>query len=433
LKKGKHSFLFFSILFSFSFLSASTNKELIKKYYNEAVEKSMERDLTGTVEVLERALKIDGDNQEIKEFLSETLTSIGMSIVFKGDSIAAKPYFDRAAKLSPDKEQIKEMAEKVRILSAGPSDISRLDLAPELAEGKPVFSKEEGEILTSLLSTFLAFQRKQLITTDRFISSQEFWQDMVIQADKERKKVLKDFMTERHAFFRKLDDVRDDSRRDKTMIGLTAVTGIVAIVAVIGLILIFMYKILKPVIGPRNKILEYQERILARLEGSGPVLKEAPVKGLLPGELPSKESYKEIEIIEAEMSDRNEQDAEIATELLKPFLNDDDTQVKTKAIRAIHKYNSEIAIEVLEKMSEENNAEIRYTAAQILSEICSPAASEILLRLLGDSEINVKREVVRGLQKILEVSDKEEFPPAMVEKIKNSLDVLRLSEGWVVE
>jgi Flp pilus assembly protein TadD len=82
--------------------------------YNQAVKKGEAGDFEAEIRLLEKALKLDPPNKEIKSGLAMAYNDYGVSLGKKGDEKKEIDYLTKASKLDPENKAIQENLERAK-------------------------------------------------------------------------------------------------------------------------------------------------------------------------------------------------------------------------------------------------------------------------------------------------------------------------------
>lgn len=125
-----------------------------------------------------------------------------------------------------------------------------------------------------------------------------------------------------------------------------------------------------------------------------------------------------IGIIENELGEENQTERIVAMRLLEPFLNDKNKKVQMRAAKSLSKYAPEKSANFLRDAIKRKAREISPELIRTFTEDLPPIGSaEILISFLNHPDLQVKREVLRGLEHLVQTKS-EKLPPAVIANIQ---------------
>jgi len=409
--KSRIVFLTLFTFFTVFTVSCYAENEKAESYFTDGVQKYIKGDIDGAIFDIENSLKLDKENKKYSSFLVKMLVEKGSEYYLQKKLKEALPYFEKAKKISPDNEKVKEMY-----------DVIYKELFPT-SETQNVQKVESSEEMRKL---FIEFQKQQqnLISTVLGPTEQTL-KEIISKVGDERREFL-------NILSKRDESVKQAFKENRDIINRNFVIAIlVFIIGIIIVVIVFSYVSSRLSARREAILLQHQERIISNLlqqnVGSVQLIDEttSPLK-LIEGSHP-KDRVKGVEIIEAELVE--ETDTEIAQRLLIPFLEDKDSKVRATAAKALYKYNSNKALQILKDMSKSKDRVTRLNAAWSLGEISSDLSAEILLDLINDTDYHVKRVVLKFLQRILKTN--KSISPVLSEKISKVITDARIKEGWI--
>jgi len=335
-------------------------------------------------------------SEETKELLITALVELGTDLIFKEQYSAAAITFGRAKELNPSDKTIIELFDTARDLNS---------LAPQEAEEQeqPPPSQPPPDIL---------FNQKKLIQKMEMLINA--FEKNAKKPDKLAGKTLE-----------KIDDLLEASKKtgktleksfsssEKTL-KQTLFAYAAFFMAAIVLILLGVYLIMRRAAVKRQALLaKFMEE------------KKKTEVPLIEGHAGKK--FQGIDIIEAELSVDNQMEVSVARNLLKPFLNDPDIEIRIRAIKTLYKYSKPDAEEIALALAGHENADFRKAFCRLTNLITPEKSIAALGKLIKDKDTEIKRCVLKSLADMQNMKISEDTKKKITELLKNETP-----DDWIV-
>ncbi|MCD6413742.1 MAG: HEAT repeat domain-containing protein [Elusimicrobia bacterium] len=362
------------------------------------------KDAAGLLEKIYQKKK----NVEVKKLLVNVLVELGIDLSFRQQYKDAALAFGRAKELSPDDKAITDLFDTAKELAPyqKPAKAEKEKFAPQK---KPppagTNANERKELIEKLQLLVRVFEK----TANRELKTQKGTLkklDQIIESQNRSGETIKEAITKSGKTF------------TQTIIFYSTVLG-AAVLLSLGIIIL----IVRANLTKRNILLEQLKEAKEAL-ASRQIKKVPLVEGVSEGK------FGDIEIIEAELSNEDTTETSVAQNLLKPFLNDPDINTRTRAIRALNKYNPDEARKLILDLAKSDEPEKKTAFCKLSALIPAEKAVAIISKMADGPNPAVKRECLRTLAEMNNL----EIPQNLKKKIREILEIKKQDgqDEWII-
>ena len=339
--------------------------------------------------------------ESVKKLLVNVLVDLGTDLSFRQQYKDAAVAFGRAKELSPDDATITDLFETAK-------ELAPYQKPTEKTKEKTIVKKTAPPITVTVNQKELVRKLQLLIRVFEKNAGQE------IKIQKGTAKKLDKLIESQNKSGETIQEVITKTSRSftQTITFYSIILGAAVLLALITIILIVRANLAK-----RNILLEQlkeAKEALATRQTKVPLVEGG-------------EKFSDIEIIEAELSSEDTTEVSVAQNLLKPFLNDADINTKTRAIRALNKYNPAAARKLTLELSKSDDTEKKIAFCQLAPLIPPEEAVDKISKMMRDEAPVIKRECIRQLSEMLN----SEIPQNLKEKIRKIIGQQN-EEEWII-
>jgi len=385
-----------------SFLFSQTFKDAEKLYKEAKYEEA--------IQILEKLYSKEKTKQ-VKELLLKTLTERGMELSMEGDYSGATVVFARAKELNPDDTLIQELFQTSFELSK----LEKKEKAqkPAQKEVPQKFLNQQKQLLAKLeeLTETLKSSRKKISATERKLKKIE--EETKISRERildELSKTTSKISEQNQKTGREIvSAIVRKSEETKKSVYIAFLLGVATFLIILFLIFYSAKKFVT------KKIIPMQ------------VERKTAQKILLPPHEDRINKFEGIEIIEAELSTDEEKEKNVAENLLKPFIDDADPEIKKKAINTLFKYNPVSASDIITKMSSSKDMVDKILVCQLLDLLPVDRGISIIEKYIKTQDPELKRNVLKAIRLLVNRNITE----VQKEKIRKLLKTTEEDE-WII-
>jgi len=366
------------LLVLFRNLSAQTAKDA----FNIAVAEYIKGDRQESITLMEKALSLDSQNIEMKEFFVKMLTEYGSESFFSDEYEAARDYLTRARQMDPANQEIRKM-----LLLC-----DRMTAAGLIAESSGAKSEE----LDALIKEFTDEKDK---FTANFSYGLETINSLLKQSEKERAKLLSEIASAREA--------------DRAKMNQMVLIGIAIFAAILLAAFYLMHAITRRFVERREIVtLEHQKKIMEEMRGFSqhsplpPLIRNSTHETITDIDPIIREKARRIEFIEEEL--KNEKDPNVATTLFLPYLDDYSNRVRANAAKALYRHNRKLATATLRDMLSSHNEWMRASAVWALGEIAEEGTLDMIAEMNDEKHACVLEQIKASLGRVMKRDDVSE-------------------------
>lgn len=374
----KKQFGLIILLIFFQDLAAQTAKEV----FTTAVAEYIKGDRQESITLMEKALSLDSQNSEIKEFFVKMLTDYGSESFLADDYSAAREYLTRAGNMDPGNRQIRKM-----LLLCG--RLAESDSIDELSAAK---RKE----LDAMVKEFTEQSDK---FSANFSYGIETINSLLKQSEKERAKLLSEIASAREA--------------DRVRMSRLLLAGAVLFAVMLLAAFYLMHAITRKFVHKREIVtLEHQKKIMDEMRGISqhsplpPLMRNSTHETITDIDPIVREKARRIEFIEEEL--KNEKDPSIATTFFLPYLDDISNRVRANAAKALYRHNRKLATVTFKDMISSPNEWMRASAVWALVELSEEETVALVAALKDEKHICVLEQIKASLKRLMKRPDVSE-------------------------
>ena len=454
----KHKFTVVLAVFFISqvFLgTAYAQQSDVDMLFNKGLQKYLRGDIKNSIVDLEKAIKLEPNNDKVKKFLVKSLVEQGTKYYDEKDYVSASPLLKRAYELTPSDAGVKDIYLRVD---------SSLKAQQEEARIKEEETKKNATIEESKKKEQESINAA---SAARRAQEQEVYRSR--QAEESRSKEERILKLTQEGWEKKLaENARKEAELEKLRRAQrTRATIFIAflLTAGMGVLIYTLFTMMRRINTDELATTRQEgERViqLAKLQGKEMSDKVnqfgSGIKDILTNQMEkvlkmmeeqsrsySQETIK-MEVTRADgtkeiMTDVNphvrarangveliEQtidDPATGEKLMEPFLSDIDSRVRANAAKGMYKYNKEKAMVVLTQMCKSSDQWMRLSGAWAIGEVGNDIAIENLLPLLGDPKDFIVKRAIKSLEEIIK-KHAEEMDEEQVNKIERRIKDARI-------
>jgi len=394
--------IFLLIFFTQSFLFSQTFKDAEKLYKEAKYEE--------TIQILEK-LYSKQKTKQIKELLLKALTDRGMELSMEGNYSEAIVVFARAKELNPDDTLIQELFQ------------TSLELS-KLGEEKP----QKKEKQTQIPKGFLEEQRKLLSKLEELSETLKLSRKKISETEKNLKKIAEEAKISRERIIDELSRTTSKISEQNQKTGKEIVSTIVhkseetkKTVFIAFLLGVATFLIILLLIFYSAKKFVTKKIIPMQIE------RKTAQKILLPPNEEKMRKFEGIEIIEAEFSTDEEKEKNVAENLLKPFIDNPDPEIKKKAIQTLFKYNPVSARDIITKMSSSKDLVDKILVCQLLELLPVDKGVSIIEKYIKTEDPELRKNVLKAIRSLLSKNITEEQKGKIKKLLKSTEE-----DEWII-
>jgi len=423
-----------------SYLYSAEPSEQFDMYFNAATEKYLQGDYAKSTENLEKALEIQPENAQAKQFLLKILIEAGKYYNAKHEYLESMKFINKSLKIAPNNYEVKELYRITNeILNPERKKDTKSDTRQRLEipdkfkidrEPDPPAKKLDTHIEQSTIEKSQKTDETQKVKTIRVreTSAQKQENEKIlieIQGVKDKLNKYKTFVTIVSAFsILLISGLLMTTKRLKNIIKKKE-TELMDLSKKIHQDELEKTRIISE-ISFANQRADFEKTLRINLSKGHEKLKKELEFERGTEKLLTEQQKEKLQ----RLAEKSEPDKSVYG--LQPTLEQARDRIATHAYN-IYKHSPETALNFLNEMINNPNVGIRANVVPALEKIAKPETLDILFNLAGDSDERVTREVIKSLISLKDKIDNNELSlvPKYREKIKNTLKDKSSPSEWI--
>ncbi|OGS43095.1 MAG: hypothetical protein A2539_09415 [Elusimicrobia bacterium RIFOXYD2_FULL_34_15] len=388
-----------------TYLYSQTNPDI---YFNSAIDKYVKGDYEGAIELFEKILSQNPQNQKVENFLVRVLIEAAEKQVLVSNYHKAKIYIEKAKVVSPEDTKVNEL---LKVISGGPTKKE-----PVINENRTVqeTTQKRESVKKNVNSVPMG---KKINPTNK--------EDIV-----EKPKIAENF----------IESVKNEKVEDNYK--MYFIILIIFVVIIAGLFIVFYYRTVKNLkkMEKMKNNLQIEERNKLRQSAKIKIIDEERQKGEV-------ESILKIQTLEkklvTESDSKNAQQKFEETIQENIILDDIANAVKKEeysrqiiqkmiiSIKTIMNINKTAALENILNLSKSDQSRLRYDCVKVIENILTVDTFKILLSLLNDKDVEVKKTAIIAINNICKLQPPD-IPSEVISNAKKVIQEEKIRNGWII-
>jgi len=332
-------------------------------------------------------------SKETKALFVKTLIELGTELIFQEEYPAATVIFGKAKKIKPSDKTIIELFDTAQELSSLTPQTVEEKEQPTAAMPPEDILLNQKKLMRKMESLLNAFEKTEKKPDKQALKKM----DAILAAGKKTNKTLEKSFSE------------SEKNLKQTLLTYAAL-----FMAGIVLMLIIAWFTM------RRAALKRKELLAKFLEEKKKT--EVPLIG---GATDKK--FQGIDIIEAELSSDNRIETSMARDLLAPFLNDSDIEIRIRAIKTLYKYSKTDAEEIALALAGHKKPAFRKAFCRLTNLVTPEKSITALGKLIKEDDPEIERCAIRSLVDIKNMKIGEDAKKKIAELLKSETP-----DGWII-